>query len=783
MKKKVRHLFSAFVLPATVLCAFSACHDDSEVFNVEPPSITLSETRVEIGCDGRYYRIEVVAESASNVRVSTDATWLQLDADTLPASGSLQFYVEPNNGVRSRETLISLYSEDGTIDATVTVHQRSMAEDDENAIYGDSISRRARVGYGYNMLIEFMNPKSVTEPILDYGRLVAAEQAWGTVIAEEGRSRQELSVHCSYSIEEMSSWLSQQQTTQTNILFSNKTVQKFNQVAEYELGQQTFGYSSLSKVVSTRYVDEGKLESILRNGNNVFTDDFKQIYDQVNSSPTVDNVKRLVCKYGTHLIVYADLGGRLDYMVNFKSRETSKESVEKYLKYKNGSLKEDNEVSETSHSICNNGGLTFDIYGGSDEAVNRLQTDAMTADRYGQVDSGMLGEWLNSVTTKNSSSLSIVGCRLMPIWQLFTNVQARTQIINHIISLSRSEGGDIGARLQEMSLDNYYRFDITSNMLEFNNGAGTTLVRVGRFDNQPKVEICNEYVPEIRADRRVTVIYPIYNGQTNIRRGIFPGDGNNPPSEVMYDDAGGCYVVPIDGCNAGDRITSLYYIDGAFYTTNLGIDIPYVKMSLKDEWMNFKGDNDYPIVKIGPGYWTRNNIKDSMEFGEPVDADDPECEDYYIYEEIIDGMLYANIFYGNSVAFRFNYPGVFDDETDYSGNRIHWYVPRVVDIRTLEKYVGNNCKALFSGRQSGFEAQFAGYYGNYDDLNGGTYFGDNRLRYVGEYSFIASKETMKNSGEVLVLAQDYTLKRCSINQTRDNWYPVRPYRSSHYKYQ
>ena len=384
----------------------------------------------------------------------------------------------------------------------------------------------------------------------------------------------------------------------------------------------------------------------------------------------------------------------------------------------------------------------------------------------------------------------MVRCQLLPIWQLFTNENARSRLISYILKLSHglnenasSSLQELGQRLQALGLDNYYRFDVTSQMERWGTDQNTTLVRLAYYQGLPKVEICNEYVPELRGDRRVTVYYPIYKNVTNIRRGFFPGDGENPPAEITFDTEGGCYVRPLSGYKAGDRLTTIYYIDGAFYPSSMGIEIPTVGMTLKDHLVDFyEGGNNYPVVKIGPGYWIRKNITGLMEFGEPSDPSDPECYDYYWYEEQRNGMLFTNIFYGNSLSYRTNHPGAFDADVDEFGNRKHWYVPRVKDIRTLETYIGTNCKALFPNQQSGFEAQFAGYYGQYDDLNNGRSFGSYGMHYVNEYCFIPSKEEVKNSGEALVLSPDYTLKRCAINKTRDNWYPLRAYRSSYYKY-
>ena len=774
-------LFAATCLMSVALFCLS-CNRDNPL--VLPSDIELSERQVEIGSDGRYYSVtmKVTGDSYSlkDLHATTDADWIRLEADTVSRDGRLTFYVSPNTDARSRNGIINIKLPISGSD--ITIHQFCEAEDGSNALNGDALSRKARVGYGYNMLIDYMDPASVTEPILDYERLVQAEQSWGTIIAQEGRAQQSLSYHSSYSIEEMSSWMSKQTTTEVNFLFINKSVNKFKSTSEFDLSQQTFGYSSLSKVIATRYIDEGKIESILRQGVNIFTNDFRELYKRVNSQPDAENVRQLVCRFGTHLVTYADLGGRLDYSVNFRSDETSRESVEKYLKYKNGNLRDSKESNDASHAIISNGGLHFDIYGGTEAAIKALESSASTKDRYGQIDQSLLGEWLNSIKATDPESVSLVRCMLQPIWQLFTNQEARVQIINHILELSYSEGGEVSKRLQELGLDNFFQVEVTDEMQKFGTSANSTLAKVIYFEGLPKVEICNEYVPELRGDRRVNIFYPIFRNQTNIRRGIFPGDGENAPAEVTFDNDGGCYVRQLEGYNPGDRLTTLFYIDGAFYPNSISLNIPKYSMVVKDETLELPlEDIRYPIVKIGPGYWTRENIRERLFFGEPAVPDDPYCSDYLYYEDIIDGMLYTNVSFGSNFPQEFE--NIFDTKTDVTGKRTCWYLPDESNICILQKYIGQNCKALFSGQQSGFEAQFAGYYGRFDEMNGGNVrFSDGRedIRYRNQYCFIVAKNGDKS--QALILSKDYTIRRSPVNMMFTNWYPVRAFRLPSYRH-
>ena len=51
--------------------------------------------------------------------------------------------------------------------------------------------------------------------------------------------------------------------------------------------------------------------------------------------------------------------------------------------------------------------------------------------------------------------------------------------------------------------------ELNDGMLRFDTGDDATLVKVVYHGKVPVAEICHEYVPDIRADRRVTVMYPL----------------------------------------------------------------------------------------------------------------------------------------------------------------------------------------------------------------------------------------------------------------------------------
>ena len=782
--KPIIRMATCLVLLASLTVYTASCSrmDVPDIPGYSNEPISLSNNEVTIGSHGRYYNINVSAvegfDSLAHVRAATDADWIQLETDTVSRGGMLWFYVSPNEGKTDREATITLSVGQRQLSQSITVKQLCQGLEDGNGTV-DSLSRKARVGYGYNMLIDYMDPKSVTEPILDFDKLMQAEESWGTIITQEGRAQQSLSYHSSYSVEEMMAWMTTQTTTEEDFLFVNKSVTRYEQTSDYDLSQQSFGYSSLLKVVATRYLDEGKVQSIIRQGQDLFTQEFRELYDQVNGSPTDDNVSQLVTKFGTHLVTYADLGGRLSYSVNFRSEETSHESVERYMKYKNGKVKDNDENSEASHSIIVSGdGLYFDIYGGTDDAIQALQNDPKTKDPYGQIDVSLLGQWLNSVKASDPNSVSLVRCLMQPIWQLFTNQQARVAIINYILQLAYSESGEVGKRLQELGLDNYYQLDVTAEMQQFGTDTNSTLAKIISYDGHPKVEVCNEYVPELRGDRRVNIFYPIYKGRTNIRRGFFLGDGENAPAEVTFDDKGGCYVRQLEGYGPGDVLTTLYYIDGSFYATNIGIQIPAYTMTLQDEWLHLYGhqgvdtQGNYPVVKIGPGFWTRCNATNMLGFGYEVNNRWKVGEQ----EMTVNGgtMVFADVF-NNLDSQRSNIANF----TCMPDSNL-WYLPTSADLNALIRYLGNNVKALFHNHMSGFDAQFAGYVVRQDVLTG-EIPATVDLKYTGQLCLVAFHDDDKN-GQALVIKPDYTWQSAPINPDYQNQYPVRPFRNKKFNH-
>ena len=748
---------------AAVLPLLVACYDDPE--NIEPPvepsaTIALSESEVTIGSLGRYYTVGIsdVAPDDSVVTAVPSDGWVEVDE---LLSSSLRIYVHPNTDERRREAEVLLTTACGG-NVRLAVIQRSDADSDDNALSaGETLMVQGRVGFGYNLMYDYMDVKSATECVFDYNQLVLAEKDYGTIVAQDRRNRLDYTLHTAYSIAEMAENLMSEQTDGVKFLGLSKKVTKYKSVQTFESNKQSYGFAKISKTVATRYIDVGKIDALIREGRtDIFTSEFRSYYEAVLQDPSEGNVENLVRKYGTHVVTYADLGGRLEYTINFKAEQVSRDEMERTMKYKNGNMK-DSDTQRRKEQLSNiNSSMNVTVYGGSEETRKALQLASPTTDTNQQIPVALLAAWTNTIVNDpaHMANLTMSNCHLTPIWQLFPQEAPRNAVLAYILRMS--ENLVLSPEMRELlGISGYRKFKVDDLKPDgFGTGVKSTLVKVGYVNRIPMLEICNEYVPEIRGDKRVTIFYPIVAQRSNIRRGIFPGNGENPPCEVSFDDDGGCYVCQLEGYKYGDRIDSLYYIDGALYDSDMHVPVLEAKADIREQVLEYEETGSsrkgtFSLVKIGPYYWTR--------------------------ESVVAGSFYpANTNYNTLKRItrrdwaEHPYELVFNKYTvsPFGVEEEKWFFPSIKDINILLGYIGNNMKPLFPNQQSGFDISFDGYeivtykWLFITTLEAGYTFTDEPTRKETDVgALLYGKERNMDSfklGQMLIIKPDYTF---SIN--------------------
>lgn len=776
-----------------------ACHDDDEP--ATPTSqwtVAWSDGEDEAVIDiyGRYYSLysTFTGEQDSTLTLTCDADWLQLQHTGLPADGIIQLLAKANDTGAGRTADIIVSSEqhpDHTV--TLRVRQRGLGDGRTNDEDNPDPLSDYRVGWGFNAFEEYKSLNSLRGRIIDPVKLERFDSdTTFNSVQEAVRSLETFQVLSAWSLAEMSMKLTKEMTSQTNVVFVKKTTRRFTEINKKSVQESACSYARLQKTVATRSMDEGALRYVIKDKaveELPFTNRFRTAYERVNSTSGMareDAIREMIDTYGTHLIISASVGCKMDLCLTFK-KSTSyefKKEVEETSKKVFGRTKKSNTEEVSEHLTCDlSNNNSIQVSGGSPETRSRLEAAIRTLTDVNVLDGELVTTWLASVSPNDLNNalrrkdLDVVDFRFMPIWNLFADAETKAAVQSYVMQMPGRS--DCEFTDQELGIDNY-RIDLTDeNLANFSTTQNASLVRVARLNNTPLVEICEEYVPKVRSDKRIVVYYPILEGRTRIGQGVFAGDGEAPPCNLTFSDDN-VYVDPIDDYGAGDILSSLYYVHGNLYAEDFGIAVQEHPLSTTNEVFRVRRVS-IPIVKIGAGYWTRRNMNESLEFGTPKKQNEPDGE-YNVEEKFRDNMLYANIFYGNSSHFRNKYPGLFDNTKDeLTGKAIHWYLPMPKDVTYLKNYIGMNTKSLFIGQVSGFDAQFAGYWGRYDILRDNAQHASEDYHYTNEYCFVPAKDS-QYTGCVMALGKNYTTQLINIDSDKADWYPVRAFRTSDYTY-
>lgn len=778
-----------YIVCGWLLALLAACSDEDVTPQVTG-TLDWQLEAPELEAFGRYYAVETALnrQEGEAYLLTTDADWLTLTDSILPSDGLLDFKAETNDEAKGRTAVIRLEAQSQPDRyAEVEVYQKGVGDDAANAD-----DDTYRVGYSYDAFSEYESPSSLKAKVIDMNKLAQFDKEDGFQSVQQATlGREDFEVTSAASLRELSYKLTKKMDQTSNVLGIKKTVKRYSQViTSNSLTQHIYAYSRMSKVVSTQSLDAGALQYVIEKTEKVdnlpFTSDFLKMYKAVinnKNAARTTAIKSLLNTYGTHLVTEASLGGMIDYIVTFdRAQVTQLEATSEYYckkvfgKEKNSSVSETYDYQVTS-DISN--AASVQILGGDATKRTALTTAIKNLSTLDDLPEKPLNQWFQTINESTSTkNLSPVDFKLIPISDLFADATIRNQVLEQVIELQAQSNNTYSD--QDLGTDNY-QFDLTSTDFQFTNTSASTtsLVKIVYVNSVPVMEVCEEYVPKLRQDSRVKVFYPIYNGMARHAQGLFPGDGQgNRPAYLSFYE-GEVYVTPIDSLGYYDKVTTAYYLHGNLYHTSYGTACQTkFTQTVKDELMTPAGWTEgYAVVKIGSGYWTRQYIKNSMKFGALNNRNRFEVNEY-----VVDDLLFANIYRTNASTFLSANKKIFGPDLDASyGEPCLWYLPLSVEREHLTTYLGNNLKALFKGQVSGFDAQFEGCYGAYNESN--TMYSEKTRRNQNLYCYIAFKEnSTANTGEVLKLTKNYKWATFSTSAYY-NYYPVKLFRTAYFVHQ
>lgn len=796
--------------------AFCSCSDDVSSPSSEGWKVSLAgdEQQAMLPRLASYESFKVTVEGKDAhefVLVSSSEPWLKLKSDTLPEDGFVAVETETNEESTRREATVTFASTDNPQHvATLTVTQLSRADIGINS----DASAQMFIGYGYDIYKKSDNPMSVRtkEPILDL-----AELQWFSnsdtyeVIHDSKNARMDMKYYTSFTLSQFSTDLTESSSaTNRSITGSLEDCKDaLSYCRSQETRQQNFGRGTIIKTVVSRVMDRGALDDLKRSGKLqfAFSSGFKEAYNALkkkSGTARINAIKDLLAEYGTHIVIQADLGGRIDYTFTMEKSATvdNEAEMKAEIDFTVGSIPaSDRNVSfKDSVTSSKNVSGAITVIGGSKATRKLLQQEIAGLSPKGHLSGESVTSWLASISyddhAATQENLDVVHFELMPVWELVDS-NLRDDFLNATLDMmSRSD-----YKLpNEMLSGALYQIDLTRSYVKnFSSASNASLCKTLYLNDgtqmTPVMEVCQEYVPAIRTDKRVTIVYPIYKNRIRLTQGIFLGDDIYPPSKVAFGGSK-AYVVPLTLKDNQRTIETLYYVNGNFSTEPSGLRF------FTEEERNWQVRDDvlilqsvegqvykHPIVKIGSEFWTRENINHNMNFTyKPKVSQNPPNSD------IMEGqMLYTRFQY--DVNYWFNYWNKwtygYSPLTNLEGKpNTKWYLPTSGMLADLYTFLGFNPKALFKGQCSGFDAQFCGYVGMVDVLRPGQKFTDgNLLRYNNQLCIIASKNAEnKLVPSLLILYPNYRWQHVydTIEKKDEKWlnnyYPVRLCRGAYYNF-
>jgi len=748
-------------------------------------------------------RVELGGRDASSgeIYVRSNVRWLTVSSGTLAADGMVAIKTQANLSEQRREAILTFT--DGanpSRTAQLRLVQLSSGDSDQNA---DAAREQLYVGYGYDIYKALESPMAVRVrmPVLDYPFMVRqlnlAEKY--QLIQDCHLSRLDVNYVNAGNIHAYGQGLSQLQTEDKDNIFEGclddcNTLVKLLKSTSEGLDQHNYGHGSLEKAVASRIIDRAALLDLKREGRVPYSDEFStRLHEcrRANGETRRQLIESVLTEFGTHVILQVDLGGRIDYSFTMRKSATfnAREEIEQEVNYTLGQIAgidrtgKNQEPSTSKTSVVTSEGETISaitVRGGGAGEVQALEKEISGLSANGQIDPARITDWLASINYsphfQGDPSLDVIHFELIPLWDLVTE-DVREDFMRVTFALGQRSDNVLPDSFTGMDI---YQIDpqgAEKSLFTFSEGGDGSLCRILYMAGEPILEVCSEYVPAIRSDKRVTIAYPLYQKGIRLNQGLFPGDGTHRPAYVAF-SGGDCYVNPFPDMAPDSVLTRFWYVNGNLMPES-PVDLPSYGQKgreVRDDAFYFlepRKTYSHPIVKVGSNFWTRADIDHPMGF-----CEDPHSGYLYFDELVEDDVLYTR--------FDFQINDIIMEDNDWIwGNERRWYMPTSVEVKSLEAFLGFNPKALFPGQLSGFDARFNGYWGISDVLNGRATFPDNRLalRYKGQIHLFSVVDNGGDEPQLLVLDGNYHLTRYDVlGEWHEDYYPVRPVRSNKFEY-
>ena len=611
MKRTFRSLM-ALAIAVVTLAACSSSDDASKyVADVTLPTTAEKTEDADILVEAGAHEFTFDIKTEGQWTVTSQNRFLHVKNGSGTGNATVTVRVE-NNTFEDRKlgALDITFPGHESENKTITVEQKYLGDYGGNAADIIETSNKIyAVGYSYDITGEWASPNSVKVEIFDTKQLITDG------IESVNAAQVELSDYTvtGSTISEVSNKLTVKASVEgsyggfkgeANASFDMET----SESSTYEYASTYFDVqkrrASLSKSPQSLifdYMTDDAYNAI--NGLKVKTNrGMRNLYPN-----TREGFQRLISDFGTHVIVEAGLGGRLRRSLQVNTSEiTSSYDVKAFAKASyDGVVKAEASVDEHfKQSYKENAKhirLTMSVLGGDEALATKLGDEkTFNAENY--------EAWKESVTKDNMALVNFSDHSLVPLYELVDR-EAEGGEDRYTALKSYMTDGSVAADFSTYKCGTVTEFEVPSfEDAKYNE----TLIKDIYLGGQWVGQVCNEYIPNINRDERVTVVYPVVNNKARYNMGFFLGDNKgHKPARVSWSGTN-VAVEAYEELDYGAATT--VYLRGASVLPKLPEGTTALKADAPRDGVIEMTDYKYPLVKIFNNVWMRENWHHGMDY-------------------------------------------------------------------------------------------------------------------------------------------------------------------------
>ena len=407
-----------------------------------------------------------------------------------------------------------------------------------------------RLGYAYNAAGNVMDDSSFSvKPIISMERLEVAEDTLGPIVSSERRHYTSVDIFSGSTLQEMGHQETKYTIEEDELVASGKYYRENSTVYKGTWHSSYKAHMFIKHVMATRTIDAGMLRCLkldeLDNAESVLDADFRKDVAELvkgGDSVSVEQATKFSEKYGTHLVVSANIGGMIELQMEIQrdscieKEYTTTQVMEIVMGEKViNSTPPSNVITRLpKHTVKYKGEIK--VKGGSsqyDSLLHKTFDDEKAAEV--KIGDGNYYGWAGSINMDPANyNASFVGGRYLPLYDLFEDATTRRILRQVYEKYLKKE-----APSQEVYEPDYGVMPVAGNY-------GPD-VRVASVGTNKACIICQEYVPSIRSDKPCIVAYPLIRDKDGNERpflysGLFVGDESHRPGRVIWEGSSSVYT-------------------------------------------------------------------------------------------------------------------------------------------------------------------------------------------------------------------------------------------------